>query len=601
MLAAWLKILRSGLSRQEASDRIGGAVGALSLKESLRRLSPYLRRHRRLAFGGAGFVCASTLAGFAPPLVTRFLVDAVIVGRQTDRLAVAVSVLVACLAAEKFMNLAEEYCFGRFERNALFDIQKDLLSRTLKFPKAFFDEQQSGYLTRRLTEDIEGLRFLFSRTMAHAVGSGLRLAGGIGLLIYLEWRIALATLLLLPVLAVVLRFFSRKVLVLSRERMENQAEASGRIQESLSENAAIKAFAIETATRNRIMKLLKRGLALSLEQALVGSLCGALIQSLPGIGRVIALSSGAVLIIEGQWTLGSLIAFQAYMTQVFGPVQFLSSINLQLQRARAALERASALFDILPEDENRGGLRVDALAGDIEFRNVCFAYDGSGPVLDNVCFRIRPGETVAVMGPSGAGKTTLVSLLLRFYRPTSGEIFFDGKPASEYDLTSLRRRLGYVPQPPRLIAGSILDNLRFGNPDATIERLLAAARLAGIHEDVLAFPDGYQTAVGEAGAALSEGQKQRLALARALVTDPDILILDEPTSALDGQTEQMLLKSLWAWRDGRIVILATHRFSTACGCERLLHIDAGRVREETSRCKALASCAKEGFHADSCG
>ncbi len=580
MPAAWLTHLKSGLARKASGDRIEGLTCSRPLKRAIARVLPYLQGHARTACWGGVFIGASILVGFAPPLVTRFLVDHVILGGRKDLLAASIFILVACLIVEKLLRLGEEFCFARFEQQVLLGIHNDLLERTLKLPKAFFDEQQTGYLTRRLTEDVEGLRFIFSGTMAHAAGHLLRLAGGVGLLLYLEWRLALAVVAVLPALGWALNFFSDRIHLLGRARLEYQAEAAGRVQESLGEVAAIKAFAAEERTRDRIMLSFRRFLQVAFEQAMVSSLCGLLIQSIPGVGRVVALAAGAVLLLRGEWTLGSLLAFQAYLAYVFGPAQFLSSVNLQLQRARAALERVSALFDVVPEEMREDGLRVQSLRGDIEFRNVSFAYGNPVPVLDDVSFRVHAGETVAVMGASGVGKTTLISLLLGFYLPTAGRVLFDGKPVEAYALKSLRRRLGYVPQNPRLVTGNILENLRLGAPEASMGEILKATRAAAVHETVLSLAAGYHTRVGEGGASLSEGQRQRLALARALVTDPDILILDEPTSALDTKTEQTLLGALSSWRRGKTLVVVTHRQSTADLCDRVLRLDEhGRLDE----------------------
>jgi ABC-type bacteriocin/lantibiotic exporter with double-glycine peptidase domain len=580
MLTDWLTILKSGLARQSAADRICGAKSASGASAAWRRLSPYFRRHRTHAILGAMFIGLGTLVGFAPPLITRYLVDKVILPGRLEPVLMVVGLLTACLAAEKILRLMEEFCFARFEQGGLLDIQEDLIARTLQLPKAFFDEQQTGYLTRRLTEDVESLRLLFSGVLANAAGQLLRMIGATGFLFYLEWRIALVMLALLPALAWVLRYFSRKVYLLSRERLERQAEAAGQIQESLADESTIKALAGSGGVAGKIMACLLKAFGATLKQSVVGSLAGVIIQSIPGAGRALALAGGAVLVIRGEWTLGSLLAFQAYLSGVFGPAQYLASVNLQLQQARAALERVSVLFDIAPEKEKAGNFCVEKLTGEIEFRYVSFAYAGAEPVLKDISLHIRPGEAVAVMGPSGVGKTTLVSLLLRFYRPTAGEIYFDGRPASEYELDALRRRMGYVPQRPRLTSGTIMDNILCRSPEVLAERALSSARLAGIHDEVLSFPRGYQTPVGEGGLKLSEGQKQRLALARALVTEPDILILDEPTASLDASTEQSILDGLASWRKKRTLFIVTHRLSLARRCDRVLFLDGDRIVEE---------------------
>jgi ABC-type multidrug transport system fused ATPase/permease subunit len=248
----------------------------------------------------------------------------------------------------------------------------------------------------------------------------------------------------------------------------------------------------------------------------------------------------------------------------------LASSNLQFQKALAALERVSALFDIVPEDNHESGRKIDQLKGDVEFRNVSFGYNGYDPVLKEISLHIRAGERLALVGPSGIGKTTLMSLILRFYKTSVGEIYFDGQPASDFNSVSLRQRIGYVSQSPRMMTGTVIDNLRYGNPDAAKEQIIQAAKIAGIHNEIVKLPDGYDTGIGEKGINLSEGQKQRLSIARALVKNPDILILDEPTSALDSATEKSLFDELPSLVNGKTVFLASHRLSAIKHADRIL-------------------------------
>jgi len=321
------------------------------------------------------------------------------------------------------------------------------------------------------------------------------------------------------------------------------------------------------------MSELKAMFRLSLEQSTVGSVSSLAINSMPALARLFVLAAGAYWVIKGQWTLGSLLAFQAYLGYLFGPAQFLASTNIELQDARASLERVSALFDIVPEGNVGTGKKVERLTGDVEFRNVSFSYDTRESVLEDITFRVLPGEHVAIVGPSGVGKTTLVSLILRFYRPSSGEIYFDGLPGKAYEVSSLRRRIGYVSQSTLLLTGTIMENLHYGNPEAAEEQVIHAAKVADIHEFIMGLPAGYETEIGEKGVNLSEGQKQRLSIARALVVEPDILVLDEPTSALDSMTEKSIFWSLPAVVGGKTLFVVAHRLSTIKDSDRIILLD----------------------------
>jgi ABC-type multidrug transport system fused ATPase/permease subunit len=298
---------------------------------------------------------------------------------------------------------------------------------------------------------------------------------------------------------------------------------------------------------------------------------------MPRVVNLSVLVIGAYWVITGHWTLGSLFAFQGYLGYVFGPAQFLASANLGLQGARASLERVSALFDLVPEENTGKGLNIDRLQGDIEFRNVSFSYDEHNPVLDNISFRVRHGERVAIVGPSGVGKTTLVSLLLRFYRPTSGEVYLDGIPASDIEVRALRRRIGYVSQSTLLRSGTVIENLRYGNQGATDEEVIHAAEAASIHDFIVSLPAGYDTEIGQNGVSLSEGQRQRFSIARALVKHPDILVLDEPSSSLDNLTEKSIFRSLPFLVRNKTLFVVAHRLSTIEDSDRILLLNDCRL------------------------
>jgi ABC-type multidrug transport system fused ATPase/permease subunit len=385
------------------------------------------------------------------------------------------------------------------------------------------------------------------------------------------------------------RYFSTKLRVLGRQGSEQQANVYQRLQETLAASTLVKTFSSESRERERFTDQLKASRQITLEQTTVGSLASLLIGAAPSLANFLVLAAGTYLVIKGQWTFGSLLAFQSYLGYVFGPVGNLANANFQLQGALVSLERVSAIYDTVPEEDG-SGLPVEHLRGSVEFKDVSFSYGSRESVLMDVTCKINAGEHIAIVGPSGVGKTTLISLLLRFYKPTSGEIRLDGRLAEDYEVRSLRQRFGYVSQNPLLLTGSILDNLRYGNQDATLAQVEHAAKLAGIHDFITGLPEGYNSLLGERGVNLSEGQKQRVSIARALVRDPDVLILDEPTAALDSIVEHSILEALPSFSQGKTLFIVAHRLATAQHSDRIMVLNEGRLLAMDTHLELLKSC-----------
>jgi len=579
-MKTWLEYLKNGLARKAPEDRIAGGKTYAGIGESLRRHLPFFRRHWKKGALGAGFILLNALMAFPMPLVSRFVIDDVILGRQLSLLPWVLLLMAAIALFSRGLGLLQNWFFLRYSQDITLDIQKQVLDHSFSLPKSFFDKNQTGYLLARMTGDIGGVTWFLSGSLMGILTNILYLIGGIILLFWLEWRLALAALAAVPVFLLALRRFSDRMHALNHAGNEESARYMSRFQETLNSIPLVKAFAAEEHAVGGIMNGLRQVFRLSAERSVVGSVTGLALSSTPSLVNFCVFAIGAYWVITGHWSLGSLFAFQAYLGRVFSPAQSLTSTGLQMQNIRASLERLTALLDVVPEGNAGKGEKIEALEGGIEFRNVSFEYDPKNPVLSEVSFRVNPGEHIAVVGPSGVGKTTLLSLLLRFYNPTGGEILYDGKPARDYDLRSLRQRIGYVSQSPILLSGTIMENLRYGNLDASVAEVMQACRVAGIHEFITGLPGGYEGEVGEKGVNLSEGQKQRLAIARALVKDPDILVLDEPTAALDGLTEKSIFQALPRETRGKTLFVVAHRLSTVVDCDRILLLNENRLVAE---------------------
>lgn len=576
------------MSHDVPTDQIAGQARSKDPREAVRRLLPYLRPHWRMGLFGVLLIIFTSLLAFPQPLINRFLVDDVILAQQMDLLPWAILLIGGLRIISMGADLLQQYAIQNFEQSVTLDIQKSLLDHTLNLPKAFFDKEEVGYLISRMSSDIQGLRWFFSGTIVYLFTNLIKFIGGVAFLFYLEWRLALACIIVLPFLVISVRFFSGRLHSLSYRGMEQGASIMKRIQETIASVPLIKAFSTEKHESERVKGALEGGRQIAMEQNVVGSVAGAVINIMPDLAKAVVLVVGAYLAIKGEWTLGSLLAFQSYVGYVFGPALFLATSNLTLQSSLASLERVMALFDIVPEENLDSGIIVEKVKGKVTFDNVSFHYGSGESILQDISFQVQPGEHIAIVGPSGVGKTTLISLILCFYKPTQGEILFDDLPAAAYNLLSIRKRIGYVAQSSLLLAGTINENLRYGTPGADQEKVENAARAAGIHEFIASLPQGYDSWVDERGGNLSEGQRQRISIARALLKDPDILIFDEPTSALDSVVERSIFDALPAFVKQKTLFVVAHHLATIQDSDRILLLNERQLVSVGTHASLLA-------------
>jgi ABC-type bacteriocin/lantibiotic exporter with double-glycine peptidase domain len=574
---SWLQHLKSGLSRKLLDDHFNKKIQYGSLSNNLKYLYPSIIKHWRIGLTSVTLLIFAAVLTYPQPMIIRYLIDEVLLPKKIEML-MPVIILIVIIGISSFLTgLLKQYYNTRFSQEVMLDLQEKLIAKVMTLPKLFFDKNRSGYLMSRISNDVQGINWFISGTVVNLLIEGIRFIGGVGFLFYLEWRIALPVVLTLPIPFLTTRFFAKRNYAMSHHNSERSAKANASLQETVASIPLIKAFATEQRALGGLVEQLKKKMTMTYEQCSVNSLNNAITKLMPSLAKVAVLIFGSYWVINGEWQLGSLLAFQAYLSFVYTPITHLSSSITQLQSARATLDRIASLFAMDSEANTSGGKLIEQFDGRIEFRQVSFSYEPSLPVLTDISFEIKPGEHWAIIGSSGIGKTTITSLILKLYIPQHGEIYFDGISSSELNIRSLRHRIGYVSQITSLQTGTVMENLKYGNHDATDSEVIQAAKIAEIHDFIENMPDKYASIVEENGDNFSTGQKQRLAIARALIRNPDILILDEPTSALDNMTEKSIYDALPESVNNKTTVTVAHRMGTIKLSDKIIFLRKDQV------------------------
>lgn len=563
-------------------------------------LWPYARPYRRKFL--AVILCALCTAGadVGYAQVTRSLVDAIAERGRAARLGPYVAlyaglVLVQCASVWRFIRLC-----GSIRTHLGHDIRRAGFDQLQRLSFSFFDRRPVGWLMARMTSDCERLSQILAWgtldvSWALAMGLGITAA-----LLWMEPTLALLVLAVVPPLALVSLVFQRRILSSARAVRRAGSRLTAAYNEELSGMRTTRVLRREERAAADFEELADRMQEASVRNALQSALYLPLVLVIGSLAVGLALASGGQRVLAGSLGLGTLIAFLVYARQLFEPIQDIARRFAELQMAQASAERILALLAEVPEVRDRPELLARAPlelpAGPIQRIELCglsFAYRTSsgapGPaVLEELDLEVRAGETIALVGSTGGGKTTLVSLVCRFYEPTAGAILVDGVDLRERPLAWLRARLSIVQQVPHLFSGSVLENIRYGRLEASDEEVFEAARLSGAHELALALEHGYATEVGEGGARLSSGERQLVSLARALLADREILILDEATSSVDARTEQRIQRALAAVLAGRTSFVIAHRLSTIRSADRILVLEQGRIVEQGSHAELFA-------------
>jgi ABC-type multidrug transport system fused ATPase/permease subunit len=545
--------------------------------------------HRRRLTIGLVLMLISRVSGLVLPWSSKWLIDDVVMRKQTDLLPMIALSAGAATLVQAITSFALSQILGVAAQRAISDMRTRVQARVMRLPVRYFDSTQTGILVSRIMSDAEGIRNLVGTGLVSLVGGVVTAAMGLGVLFWLNWKLTAITILVLGAFAGGMAYAFSTLRPLFRERGKIQAEVTGRLTEALGGIRVVKSYTAEKREEIVFTKgahRLFRNIAKSMTGVSATTAGGTVVV---GIVGVLMIGLGGRAVVQGEMTLGDLIMYMLFIGLVAAPLVSIASIGTQITEAFAGLDRIREILSTATEnDEDAARAALGPIDGDVEFQEVWFEYNPGQPVLRGVSFRAAPGTTTALVGSSGSGKSTLISLVMAFNRPTKGRILIDGADLAGVRLLDYRRQLASVLQENFLFDGTIVQNVGYARPGATLEEIKTACRIAHCEEFILQFPQGYDTIVGERGIKLSGGQRQRVSIARAILADPRILILDEATSSLDSESEQQIQDGLRRLRSGRTTFVIAHRLSTIRSADQILVVEAGEIVERGTHAELLA-------------
>jgi len=600
--------------RRDPDAVSGKKVERALLRRVLRLAAPY---RTTLILFLATVVGAAVITAI-PPLLLRSLLDTAVPQEDRGLVAVLAAGAVVLAIASAFASLLQRYYSSKIGEGLIYEMRVRLFDHVQRLPVSFFSRTQTGALLSRLNNDVVGAQQAVTNTLGTVASNVITVGVTLSFMLALEWRLTVLTLLVLPAFIVPARHIGRRLQRATREGMQLNAQMNNTVTERFNVSGAlvVKLFGRSDDERDLFAERAGKVRDIGLKTAMYSRILFVALGFVAAVGTAVVYLVGGNLVISGAIGIGTVAAFVVYVTQIYQPLTQLTNARVDVLTALVAFERVFEVLDFPALVTDRAdAIDLERPLGRIEFDHVWFRHppaalagipsleeglvsnegDGGGFTLRDVSFTVEPGETVAVVGPSGAGKTTTAMLVPRIQDVVEGAVRIDGRDVRDYRLDSLRAHVGMVMQDPHLFHDSIRENLRYAHPDASDDEIVAASRAARIHDLIESLPDGYDTIVGERGYRMSGGEKQRLAIARMLLKDPTIVILDEATSHLDSESELAIQRALREALTGRTAIVIAHRLSTIISADRILVIDRGKIVEQGRHDDLLRA---EGLYAD---